>query len=71
MRKYPEKGETEEEYTKNRAKRIDVGHDCYQLRGVDGELYIHPGGLQGQDVIWSQVEISRIHSQVWAKIAHS
>ena len=39
--------------------------------GVDGELNVHPGGLQGQDVIWSQVEISRIHSQVWAKIAHS
>ena len=27
---------------------IDVGHDCYQLRGVDGELCVHPGGLQGQ-----------------------
>ena len=38
MRKYPEKGETEEEYTKNRAKRIDVGHFylfIYQIQSKD------------------------------------
>ena len=45
--------------------------DMTVINVVDGELNVHPGKLQGQDVIWSQVENSRNHSQVWANIAHS